>query len=42
MVVGLRLNQSPQSMAVLGALVCFTLRVVSVWLHWNLPKVMGP
>jgi uncharacterized membrane protein YeiH len=41
MVVGMRLNRSPQLMAVLGALVCFTLRVVSVWLHWNLPKVMG-
>jgi uncharacterized membrane protein YeiH len=41
MVVGMRLNRSPQAMAVLGALVCFTLRVVSVWLHWNLPKVMG-
>jgi uncharacterized membrane protein YeiH len=41
MVVGLRLNQSPRWMALLGALVCFTLRVVSVWLHWNLPKVTG-
>jgi uncharacterized membrane protein YeiH len=41
MVVGLRLNRSPQWMALLGALVCFTLRVVSVWLHWSLPKVMG-
>lgn len=42
MVAGMKLNRSPQLMAVLGALVCFTLRVVSVWLHWNLPKVMGP
>jgi uncharacterized membrane protein YeiH len=41
MVIGMRLHRSPQVMAFLGALVCFTLRVVSVWLHWNLPKVNG-
>jgi uncharacterized membrane protein YeiH len=27
---------------VFGGVVCFLLRVVSVWRHWNLPKVMGP
>jgi uncharacterized membrane protein YeiH len=26
--------------AVLGGTFCFTLRLVSVWRHWNLPKVM--
>jgi uncharacterized membrane protein YeiH len=41
MVIGMRLNRSPQSMAMLGAFVCFTLRVVSVWLHWSLPRVTG-
>jgi uncharacterized membrane protein YeiH len=25
-----------------GGLVCFLLRVFSVWYHWNLPKVPGP
>jgi len=28
--------------AVLGGAVCFLLRVVSVWQHWNLPKVGSP
>jgi len=28
--------------AVLGGVFCFTLRMVSVWRHWNLPKVMAP
>lgn len=27
--------------AFLGAVVCFLLRVISVWRHWNLPKVMA-
>jgi uncharacterized membrane protein YeiH len=41
MVVGLRLKQSAQWMALLGALVCFLLRVISVWLNWSLPKVLN-
>jgi len=24
--------------AIAGGVICFLLRVVSVWLHWNLPK----
>jgi uncharacterized membrane protein YeiH len=28
--------------AVLGGTFCFVLRLVSVWRHWNLPKVMAP
>jgi uncharacterized membrane protein YeiH len=28
--------------ALLGGSVCFLLRIVSVWQHWNLPKVANP
>jgi uncharacterized membrane protein YeiH len=28
--------------ALLGGAVCFLLRIVSVWQHWNLPKVANP
>jgi uncharacterized membrane protein YeiH len=28
-------------MTVLGAVVCFLLRIVSVWQQWNLPRVTG-
>jgi uncharacterized membrane protein YeiH len=28
--------------ALLGGSVCFLLRIVSAWQHWNLPKVMNP
>jgi len=41
MIVCRRLGLSPAVSGVLGALVCFTLRMVSVWRHWNLPKVSG-
>jgi len=27
--------------ATVGGLICFSLRVVSVWQHWNLPRVLG-
>lgn len=27
--------------AMLGGTICFCLRVVSVWQHWNLPRVIG-
>jgi len=36
-VVGLRLKLPRVPVAVAGAVVCFLLRMVSVWLHWNLP-----
>jgi uncharacterized membrane protein YeiH len=42
MIAGRKLKLSPTWSAVLGGAVCFTLRVVSVWRHWNLPKVMMP
>jgi uncharacterized membrane protein YeiH len=42
MIVGRKLGISSTLAAVLGGIVCFALRVVSVWLHWNLPKVALP
>lgn len=39
-VIGLRMKVQRWITMTLGALVCFTLRMVAVWLHWNLPKVM--
>jgi uncharacterized membrane protein YeiH len=39
-VVGVRIKM-PRGLAMsLGAAVCFMLRMVAVWQHWNLPKVM--
>jgi uncharacterized membrane protein YeiH len=39
LVVGLQLKVNARLMTVVGALVCFTLRVVSVWRRWNLPRL---
>jgi len=39
MVVGRRLGLSPFASAFLGGLLCFALRVISVWRHWNLPRL---
>jgi uncharacterized membrane protein YeiH len=39
MVISRRLGVSPTISAFLGGSVCFLLRVVSVWQHWNLPRV---
>ncbi len=39
MVVCRKLGVSPVLSAVIGGVLCFTLRVVSVWQHWNLPWV---
>jgi uncharacterized membrane protein YeiH len=33
---------SPAMAAGLGGTTCFVLRVVSVWQHWNLPRVTAP
>jgi uncharacterized membrane protein YeiH len=40
-VLGLKLKLPRAPVAVAGAVACFLLRMVSVWLHWNLPKVGG-
>jgi uncharacterized membrane protein YeiH len=39
MVLCTRAGWRPTVSAFLGGSVCFALRVVSVWLHWNLPRV---
>ena len=39
MVVGRRLGLQSTLAAILGGVVCFALRVLSVWFHWNLPRV---
>lgn len=39
MVVSRKLGLRPVPSAVLGGLVCFGLRMVSVWQHWSLPRV---
>jgi len=39
-VAALKLEVPAALATVMGAVVCFGLRVVSVWLHWNLPKVI--
>jgi uncharacterized membrane protein YeiH len=39
MILGRRLGLSSTLAAVPGAVLCFCLRMVSVWRHWNLPTV---
>jgi len=40
LVIGLRFKLNSKCMTIAGAVACFTLRVVSVWRHWNLPKLL--
>lgn len=40
MVLGIKARMPRSVMMVSGGIVCFLLRVVSVWQHWNLPKVL--
>lgn len=42
MIVARRLGVHPTLAAFLGGAACFMLRMISVWLHWNLPRVAGP
>jgi len=39
MIAARKLHMPPAWSAVLGGTVCFLLRVISVWRHWNLPHV---
>jgi uncharacterized membrane protein YeiH len=41
MAVARRLGLPPALAAILGGVVCFGLRLVSVWQHWNLPRVIS-
>jgi uncharacterized membrane protein YeiH len=42
MIAGRKLKLSDTWAAALGGGFCFALRLVSLWRHWNLPKVMMP
>lgn len=39
MILALKLKQRPAIATTAGIVVCFTLRMVAVWQHWNLPRV---
>lgn len=39
-VVGIRMKMTRTLAMSLGGVTCFALRMVAVWQHWNLPKVM--
>jgi uncharacterized membrane protein YeiH len=41
MLLGRRVGLPPTMAAILGGVLCFGLRLVSVWQHWNLPTVSG-
>ncbi len=40
MVIGMSWGLPATLMTVAGSVVCFVLRVVAVWRHWNLPRVL--
>ena len=40
MILARKLKMNATCAALLGGVFCFTLRVVSLWRHWNLPKVI--
>jgi uncharacterized membrane protein YeiH len=42
MVLGLSAGLAPMFATLAGAITCFVLRIVAVWRHWNLPKVVHP
>jgi uncharacterized membrane protein YeiH len=39
MILARRFRLSPTAAAFVGGVACFVLRIVSVWRHWNLPRV---
>jgi uncharacterized membrane protein YeiH len=39
MIAGMKMGKPRRLMAAAGGAVCFLLRVISVWQHWNLPRV---
>ena len=41
MILGRKIGLPPTLAAFLGGVLCFGLRLVSVWRHWNLPTVSG-
>ena len=42
MVAGIQRGRPRNVMMAVGFAVCFLLRIISVWRHWNLPTVSGP
>jgi uncharacterized membrane protein YeiH len=42
MIAGRKLKIPHTWAALLGGMTCFVLRMVSLWRHWNLPRVMMP
>jgi len=42
MIAGRKAGLSPAKAAALGGVACFTLRIVSVWQRWSLPRVTAP
>jgi uncharacterized membrane protein YeiH len=41
MIAARRLRLSSNAAAAIGAVVCFLLRILGLWRHWNLPKALG-
>jgi uncharacterized membrane protein YeiH len=41
MMAATKLRLPPGLAAALGAFLCFFLRVISLWKHWNLPRTLG-
>ncbi len=41
MILGKKMGLPSSVAAVLGGILCFALRLISVWRHWNLPTVSG-
>jgi len=42
MIAATRLRFPSNLAAAIGGIACFLLRIVSIWQHWNLPKVAAP
>jgi uncharacterized membrane protein YeiH len=41
MIAARKIRLSSNTAAGIGAVVCFLLRVISLWRHWNLPRALG-
>jgi uncharacterized membrane protein YeiH len=41
MIAARKIRLSSNAAAAIGALVCFLLRILGLWRHWNLPKALG-
>jgi uncharacterized membrane protein YeiH len=41
MIAAIKLRLPSSYAAILGGVVCFLLRVISLWRHWNVPRALG-